>query len=246
MAHADLIGHWKMDDNAATPTVLEEVAGLNGTMSVNTDTVTNDGNIGTSLNFADTHTVTVDNPAPLLGINEFTVSGWIRNPIFVTEGDHWGDTLLSWTNGTHQERISLELYLDGLASYSDGDAFTGNSYMSEELAWEADTWYHIAFTQQLGGAMQMYRDGNLLGYRQNPPNRPVPSQIAATQVEIGCLLGGDNLHGSLDDVQLYDEQLDGDQIAFLAANPGSPIPEPGTLLLLASGLISLLIWRRRN
>ena len=246
MAHADLIGHWKLDDNAATPTVLEEVAGLNGTMSVNTDTVSGPGVDGASLDFANTHSVTIDNPAPLLGISEFTVSAWVQNPIYLTDPEHpWGEQLFSWTNGTHGERLSLELYNFGLAAYSDGASFSGNSVVSEALTWVADTWYHVAWTQS-GGTMEMYRDGVLLSKVQNPTDRPVPSQLALTQLEIGNLMGGDNYNGNMDDVQLYNEQLSAEQIAVLHANPGSPIPEPGTLLLAASGLISLLIWRRRN
>ncbi|MEM6257584.1 MAG: LamG-like jellyroll fold domain-containing protein [Planctomycetota bacterium] len=51
-------------------------------------------------------------------------------------------------------------------------------------------------------------------------------------------------NGFLDDVQLYDEALTTEQIAFLYANPGSVIPEPGSLALLGVG--GLFVLRRRR
>ncbi|MFK7790972.1 MAG: LamG-like jellyroll fold domain-containing protein [Phycisphaeraceae bacterium] len=53
-------------------------------------------------------------------------------------------------------------------------------------------------------------------------------------------------NGYLDDFQLYDEVLTTEQIASLYNNPGSVIPEPGSLALLGLGGLLVASRRRRD
>ncbi len=235
LAHAELIAHWKLDDNAADATVAEEVTGMNGTMSVNTQNASDSGKVGTSLDFADTEYVTIDNPGPLLGVADFTVSAWVRNYGNASSSEQ----VLSWSDGTYGNRIQIELHENKMSTYSN----QGSSAFGDVLVWDPDTWYHVAWTQS-AGTMHMYRNG--VPASGPLTGRPAPSSLPLNEVQIGSLISVHDFMGDIDDLQVYNEALSADQIGFLHANPGAPIPEPGSLLLLASGLIALLIWRRRK
>lgn len=50
---------------------------------------------------------------------------------------------------------------------------------------------------------------------------------------------GYGLHGALDDIRLYSHALTQDEVRGL-------VPEPSTLLLLASGMIGLLAFGRKR
>jgi hypothetical protein len=58
--------------------------------------------------------------------------------------------------------------------------------------------------------------------------------------------GDKQFDGLMDDVQIYDYALNADLIGQLYEHPGSVIPEPTTLSLLALGGLAALRRRRRR
>ncbi len=51
--------------------------------------------------------------------------------------------------------------------------------------------------------------------------------------------------GLIDDVRFWDQTLTSDQILWHYDNPGQIIPEPSALLLLGTGLLGLLVFKRK-
>ncbi len=243
--HAELIAHWKMDDNAANTTVTDSsINNLHGTMSVNTSTASVSGKDGTALDIANTRSIDIDSPSPkLTGLTNFTVSMWLRDP--ATTGAN--DELFTWSDGTLDNRIQLSLTAAGkLATFAKPPG--APAYYTDVLTWTAGTWYHVAFTQS-SGTMKVYQDGtvkNGAGWT----SRPAPSSNANLDtVQIGSLNGSRNFYGKIDDVQVYGTALQGSDIQWLHGHPGHVIPEPSTLLLLATGtlcLVLMLLRRRRK
>ena len=236
-ARAELVAHWKLDDNAANTTVTEEVGAVNGTMTVDTNVASDSGADGTSLDFADGRSVNIDSPDALLGLTEFTVSAWVRD-----YSDNASEMVLTWSDGTFNNRIQCELHQNSMTSYFQGAG--GRSDVGSALTWDAGTWYHVAWTHT-DGTMVMYRDGVQVG---GPfAGRPSPSDLPLNTVQIGGLVpGGYNFMGDIDDVQVYDVALNAEQVAWLAGHPGAVIPEPGILSLLAIGAGCFAFWRRRR
>ena len=110
------------------------------------------------------------------------------------------------------------------------------------------TWHHYAMTaDRTTGIMKIYHNGSVI---KTATDQTGPMPITYTWFAMGCSQASETtwVYSSefdLDDVQIYAAALSDDQIAWLAANPGLPVPAPATIALLGLGARTL-IRRRRN
>lgn len=109
-------------------------------------------------------------------------------------------------------------------------------------------WFHLAVTTDTGGTT-MYLNGAQVA---SNANFIANTTVAGTDLAIGVDVSPAGfapytdanvgyLKGLIDDVRIYDSALSADEIARLA----SPVPEPSTWLMMATGLSLLAFARRR-
>ncbi len=105
------------------------------------------------------------------------------------------------------------------------------------------SWFHFCYVTD-GSTARMYINGTQIGTHSSPPTS------VANNVTVGCQNDNDTnstydggLTGAVDDVRIF--TFSG---AFVPNDVFAPVPEPGTLVLLASGLLGLLAyaWRKRR
>ena len=197
---AELVARWKLDDRADSRLVQADV-GSNGTFSQDTRDASVEGRNGSALKFGGQHSVRINWPGPLLVLSEFTVTAWVRG---YDSGP--SNMVLTWSDGTPNSRSQCELHKGCLTSF-----FRGNGVdrvdQGERLTWNADTWYHVAWSQSADGELRMYRDGHLVG---GPfADRPAPGSLHLTRADIGSLYGRQDhtFSGEIDDVQVYRKAL---------------------------------------
>ena len=93
-----------------------------------------------------------------------------------------------------------------------------------------------------GQSLRIYLDGMLraedtslpAGAAINDAGRNL--RVASNSEPTNLLVRTDAL---FDDVQIYSQALDDDQVAFLYENPGLVVPEPASGLLLGAGIAAL-------
>ncbi len=198
------IAHFPMDDNADDTTVLE-AAGLNGTFSSNTDAATVPGApfLGSALDFASNRSVNLSNASAYAGLGDFTVSMLVKG----YDGSA-SNMLFTWSDGTLNNRIQLQLHLGQISTYSSG----GSSALGTVLTWDPNIWYHVVFTQA-SGTLRGYRVNDGLTPSMVAPGRPNPSSLPSINtVNIGSLYGSFNFSGAIDDVRVYDRALSESEI----------------------------------
>lgn len=139
-----------------------------------------------------------------------------------------GISLSMLNNGSSTGALYLQL----------GNGSTSSSLISSDLDWDVNTWYNIAVTYENvagNGVSNIYRDGELVGTK--------------TTSGFGDLAPGTlwwNLANRLGSTYgSMPGYYDNFRIASKAYNYG-PIPEPGSIALLAVSAISLFYLRKRN
>ena len=106
-----------------------------------------------------------------------------------------------------------------------------------------NTFYHVVLTNANTGTAKVYLDGNL------------DLTLSTTVMNIDNLLrffrdsppGKEYSDGRVAMIRFYDGVLTGGEVAALASDPlPQAIPEPSTLLLLGTGLVGLIGYRKRQ
>ena len=205
------VAHYKMNDNAASPDVIDSSETLNtGTASTTTDAMAVAGKIGGALSFNGTDFISASEALLPLGLSPRSISMWMK-----TEGSSGYLTALGY--GT----TFGDLYAANLVLVND----TGNIYV---VRWGSDitstgtqvsdnSWHHVVYTYDRATAIgSVYVDGSLI----------VTATQAINTVPVGnFFIGADpttwalpKFVGALDDVRIYDKALLLEEIAEIYNN----------------------------
>jgi hypothetical protein len=243
-AQADLVGHWTFDEGTGATAYDSSGHGYNGTISNATYT---SGVVGTgALDFNGANAyVNVGYHAPLaLAGSNYTIAWWMK-----------------WAAGSSRpQRIiqmdSAESFTGGYAIWigdgvNEGITSTHNDGSSTSLTWKAldssnilsNEWMHMALVFD-GSNRNFYVNGQLESTQATTVN-------VANRGDDVLWFGGLNKYGqyyggALDDIQIYNQALSSAQIGVVLG--GGTIPEPTSMALCATGVLSLLAyaWRRRQ
>ena len=235
-ANADLIGHWTFDDQ--TP---EDISGFghDGTLAGGTmpsyvaDQPPILGNNGFSLSFpgGDAHVLVPH--APSLDItNAITIAAWVK-----TEADGWDGILAkspsdgSAANHAGNYELRVENGSRSLTFlHQQGGQDDTVPYLSPPVP--DRTWSHVAVTAVNGGDVNFYVNGSLTSTQAlaGPFGSPNTSPLyIGSRADLFT-----TLNGQLDDVRLYDEVLDAEDIQFLAGGELESYPKIDVLGARAS------------
>ena len=242
-ADAELVHHWKLDETGlGAPDAFGTVVDSTGNSLPGNNWGADTGAVGIDgtayyfdaaspgepdgVELRDALTAPPENMTFSFWMNPDTVSAGLTQEIF------------SWSQ---QNVGSAELYLYGDALAYGHSTSVGWTEVPANTPIPAGQLSHIAVVKQ-GLDISLYFNGEpdgsgTLGFA------PGPTIFLALGL-FGDGWRGDAFTGVMDDVQIYDEGLTGDQIRFLHDNPGSVVPEPSTLLLLVAGAFGLALCRR--
>ena len=251
-AQAALVGWWKMDETSWTGGV-DEVVDSSGSnndgTAVGGATTTDDGrdafwgrqgsfdgsndyiDVGNDTNFDFGSAATmamwikgVENPA---GDGYLINKGWKSGEI----GTEQPFEVMYVAGGTPR-RIYVKVH--------DTASVTTHLITTDQVA--ADTWTHIAVVKDSTN-LAIWFDGVLSISTAHTNNIAVNTAnvwIGGRNAN-GALYADTSLDGLLDDVRLYDNALSGSEIQGIMA-----IPEPSSMLLLGTGLLTLTFLVRRK
>lgn len=207
-----LVGHWKMNDNAATTDVLDS-SGLSndGTADQNTEDITVVGKINSALDFNGSgDEVVIPYSADFDFGKGISASAWIKHDN--TTGDQaivgrwaYGANKREWALYNHGGKLRFIVSTNG----------TDNAYWEADDTLPVDTgWHHVAVVF-FNGLVTMYFDGAAIDGTYST-TLPTIVNLDNGDGNIGSLGGtASYFNGSIDDVRIYRGVLDSDQIAFL-------------------------------
>ena len=214
----DAISHWKMNDNAATSTVVDDIENNSGDFkdsggSINTSTGSVAGKIDTALEFdgADEY-VEIPDSDDLDLTSAFTLSAWIKT----SAQDTYIYIISKENNNVDNEGDGNPVYDMYLTSgkirstmrLADGTP-AGNQYGTTDLR-DGD-WHFVTVTYD-GTTLRVYADGVLEGSSASANCGVTPYPL-----DIGRRInsnGGDEFYfdGSIDEVRIHDYALGVNQI----------------------------------
>jgi hypothetical protein len=118
---------------------------------------------------------------------------------------------------------------DGSLRFETGDGFEGVGTATEPGLLFEEVWTHVAVAADVdAAATAIYVDGDL--FAEGSLNSFMTTESPFT---IGRMMTGWNMHGSLDDVQIYEGLFTAEDVEFLYSNPGSALGEAPTTALEA-------------
>jgi len=179
----------------------------------------------------------------LEGWTDFTLSIWIRSDLDYQDRAMWSgqepgndDSFnirydkAGWlSNGNTENLIKFGMHLDGVEY----------QYESAEFTQEAGQWQQLIWTWENGVGLRLYIDGVL----------DVPTATTFTGVN-GALSdqprfiiadGAKGLwQGNIDELMIWNDSLEQEEVDWMASTTGAlMVPEPGSGLLVTSGLLLL-------
>jgi len=206
MLPSGLIAHWKMDDNAATTTVVDSSGkGNNGNAKRHTSTLTSPGIINSSLSFNGVNDyITIPKQSNLItGRNDFTIAGWYN-----LNDKSTIQNLIAWKEPFSAVQFAITDGLDNTGIWADSKWLMSISY-----SFTARNWHHITWTRS-GNLWKVYINGTQIGpdiidnYSFNMP-------ILNYHIGAESTAPSQFLSGLLDDVRIYNRELSGTEVKSL-------------------------------
>jgi hypothetical protein len=254
LASADLtdglVGYYQLNGNALDASG----NGYNGVNYGATATTDRFGNPTGALRFDGTSSyIDLASLVPALaGGGQGSVSLWVKHgtysqfgsdSVFTYGTGHYDHGELDLGNiGTNLTNESMSFFF-----YGPGVAAVDGGYVNGHTFYYDDTWHHVVL--EMGNDFNaLYVDGVkmpvIYGWSGNATTGN-SMWAGMTQFTVGRQIN-DPVYftGALDDLRIYNRALSSDEIGQLAAS----VPEPATLLLLASGLagVGAMTWRRQQ
>jgi len=241
-ASADVISNltawFPCDDNAATTEVNEAVGNVDAALNVNTDQRdSTDRVFGTgSLIFNGSDSaIAPDNAAFRFDNSSFSISLWMK-----TE-DTSADPLFKHTSGAN-----YYLQMSTTMRWRINQGGTESQATANLALFTTGEWEHLCVVrnkEHMDGEtpaprIEIWHDGSLVGS---------VADVSGDLDNTNEMKFGIGLAGQLDDIGFYDCALTADEIAWVRDNGvGTPIPEPGTMILAGFGVLALLVARKRR
>lgn len=228
LCHAGLIGHWKLDESEGS--VAADSGGANPGTIASGVTVNQTGMAGGAFLFNGTTDARVEigNASFLAALEAtpaMTMAGWVKSPSTAPASPP-AQTVLFIGSNAFSDRY-YQLGIRNSTGLARGVVRSGNITETVGPNVLDDQWHHLVTTIEVTGGsstIRIYVDGELKKTDVRTDTAPTP----INDVEIGRLgrsNPADFFTGLIDDVQLYDEVLDADQIASLFNHPGLTVPQ---------------------
>ena len=214
------IAHWKLNDNAATATVVDAMGDHNGTYKdgsgdifTNTSDVT--GKVGGALDFdGDEYIEIADHVDFSPVLTPFSISTWVnmRSFVYFIPASKWQDgSNKEWLlyTGT-QKKIIFHMYDDS------EDAYIGRTYGTSLASYE-NKWTHFVATYDggtLSSGIKIYLNGNRVDDADSKSGSFVSVENLTAPVWIGRYATNYS-NGQIDNVMIFNKALTQEEITFL-------------------------------
>jgi hypothetical protein len=229
VAQASLIGRWTFNEGSGTTAFDSSGNGNNGTINGGASYVNSAGLYALDLDGVDDW-VDMGNPALFDITGSFSLAAWVR-----IDDKPLANGATPAIIGKNPDAYQLGVEYSTTPGQDKARGVSGNTAIAESvdpLAYE-----HLVVVKEAGDQIVLYRNGVFSGGIGGTAN-PLSS---ADVLRVGLTGASQFLDAMVDQVEIYNHNLSGAEVAALFA--ANPIPEPSTAVLAVIALVGLG-WRR--